>query len=269
MRYRGVIMLGLGVVLAGCQTQERSPAVSDLSYAPIEHHFGAVECPEERCAEVKVEALYFPDAPALSEELRTRLLTLGQGFSEEEGAEEWPSDSWEAYAEAFFQQAKAERGFATAHGANQAVLQASVVEQYNDLLVIQLDSYVYHAGQAHGLPLTEYMVIDERLGRVITLDDMLLEDQAPLFQAALFRAHEQWLREQEADSDFIAFWPPVENRNVAPLELAWAVTYNVYEIAPYAFGQPTLQIPLSELEGIAKPRYLGEHAARPNSKPEL
>ena len=243
----------LGIVLAGCQVEEQTLAISGLEVAPVEHHFVEADCPLERCAEVTVEALYFLDAPEFSDELRSRLLTLGQGISEEPVQ---ASDSWEAYAEAFFQQAKAEREFAPVHGANQAVLQASVVEPHDDLLIIELDSYVYHAGQAHGLPLTAYMVIDERLGQVVTLDEMLLEGQEAAFQAALFRAHEQWLLEQEADSYFVGFWPPVESRNVAPLAAAWAVTYNVYEIAPYAFGQPTLHIPLSELEGIARPRYL-------------
>lgn len=243
----------LGIVLAGCQVEEQPLAISGLEMAPVEHHFVEAGCPLERCAEVTIEALYFPDAPAFSDELRSRLLTLGQGISEEPVQ---ASDSWEAYAEAFFQQAKAEREFAPVHGANQAVLQASVVERHDDLLIIELNSYVYHAGQAHGLPLTAYMVIDERLGQAVTLDEMLLEGQEEAFQAALFRAHEQWLLEQEADSYFVGFWPPVESRNVAPLAAAWAVTYNVYEIAPYAFGQPTLHIPLSELEGIARPRYL-------------
>ena len=243
----------LGIVLAGCQVEEQPLAISGLEMAPVEHHFVEAGCPLERCAEVTIEALYFPDAPEFSDELRSRLLTLGQGISEEPVQ---ASDSWEAYAEAFFQQAKAEREFAPVHGASQAVLQASVVERHDDLLIIELNSYVYHAGQAHGLPLTAYMVIDERLGQVVTLDEMLLEGQEEAFQAALFRAHEQWLLEQEADSYFVGFWPPVESRNVAPLAAAWAVTYNVYEIAPYAFGQPTLHIPLSELEGIARPRYL-------------
>ena len=266
MKSRKIIMLGLGVLLAGCQAEERPQAASELGVAPVEHHFVETNCPAERCAEVKVEALHFPNAPAFSDALRSRLLSLGQGLTEEP-RQAPASDTWEAYAEAFFQQAKAERALGPMHGASQAVLQASVVERHDALLIIELNSYVYHAGQAHGLPMTAYMVIDEHLGQVVALDDMLLDDQEPAFQAALFRAHEQWLQEQEADSYFIGFWPPVENRNVAPLASAWAVTYNVYEIAPYAFGQPTLHIPLSELEGIAKPRYLGGLADEAEAQP--
>ena len=147
MKLRGVIMLvlgvGLGIVLgmalAGCQAEEQALAASELDVAPVEHHFAEADCPLERCAEVTVEALHFPDAPALSDALRSRLLTLGQGLAEEPGQ---TSDSWEAYAGAFFQQAKAERELAPVHGASQAVLQASVVERHDDLLVIELNSYV-------------------------------------------------------------------------------------------------------------------------------
>ncbi|HBM30178.1 MAG TPA: DUF3298 domain-containing protein, partial [Halomonas sp.] len=53
-------------------------------------------------------------------------------------------------------------------------------------------------------------------------------------------------------------WPLSKSRNIAPLEDRWEVTYNVYDIAPYAAGQPTLTLPLEALKGVAKPRYLGQ-----------
>src|SRR5690554_152319 len=113
MRMRGVIMpglgtglgIGLGVLLAGCQAEERPLAISELGVAPVEYHFVEADCPTERCAEVTIEALYFPDAPAFSDELRSRLLTLGQGLAEEP-VQVQAGESWETYAEAFFQQAK-------------------------------------------------------------------------------------------------------------------------------------------------------------------
>src|SRR5690554_7242592 len=107
MKLRGVVLgIGFGMALAGCQAEERPLAISGLDVAPVEHHFVEADCPAERCAEVKIEALHFPDAPALSEALRSRLLTLGQGISEEP-VQAQASGSWETYAEAFFQQAKA------------------------------------------------------------------------------------------------------------------------------------------------------------------
>lgn len=254
-RYFTIPVAG-AVILSGCQAQQEPVDITGMRYELVEAHFVEPDCPAEQCAEVEVRALHFPDPPELSEELRTRLLAMGQGISD--GGTEWPRDSWEAYAEAFFALAREDRRYAPPHAASQASLEAKVLARHHDLLVIELGSYVYHAGQAHGMPLTEFMVIDERLEREVALDDLLLDGQAPAFQEALARAHERWLRDQELDEAFAASWPFYPSQNVAPLETAWVVRYNVYEITPYALGQPELSIPLAELEGIAKPRYLGQ-----------
>lgn len=256
MSCRKVFVVASGLaVLAGCQAQQDPADMVGMGHEPVEAHFVEPDCPGEQCAEVEVRALHFPGLPELSEELRRRLLVMGQGVTD--GETEWPSDSWDAYAEAFFALAREHRRYAPPHASSQASLEAKVLSRHHDLLVVELDSYVYHAGQAHGMPLTEFMVIDERLGQVVTLDDMLLDGQVPAFQEALARAHERWLRDQELDEEFAASWPFHPSQNVAPLESAWVVRYNVYEITPYALGQPELHIPLDELEGIAKPRYLG------------
>ena len=102
------------------------------------------------------------------------------------------------------------------------------------------------------------MVIDERQLRVVDPDDMLLEGQQGAFQALLDQAHQRWIEAMGHDEQFALNWPLSESRNIAPLATAWEVKYNVYEIAPYAAGQPVLTIPLDTLEGIAKPRYLGQ-----------
>ncbi|MCE8022781.1 DUF3298 domain-containing protein [Halomonas sp. MCCC 1A11058] len=257
MSYRTILVMAAGLsLLAGCQAQQEPDDRAGMTQEPVEAHFVESDCPAEQCAEVEVRALHFPDSPELSETLRARLLAMGQGITD--GETEWPRDSWEAYAEAFFALAREDRRYAPPHAASQASLEAKVLARHHDLLVIELGSYVYHAGQAHGMPLTEFMVIDERLGHEVTLDDMLLDGQAPAFQEALARAHERWLRDQELDEAFAASWPFHPSQNVAPLETAWVVRYNVYEITPYALGQPELSIPLAELEGIAKPRYLGQ-----------
>jgi hypothetical protein len=74
----------------------------------------------------------------------------------------------------------------------------------------------------------------------------------------LTEAHRRWITEAGFDEQFAVDWPLSPSRNIAPLEDRWEVTYNVYEIAPYAVGQPTLTLPLDALAGIAKPRYLGQ-----------
>ncbi|PMR72166.1 RsiV family protein [Halomonas heilongjiangensis] len=255
MSFRYVAMLAGGMVtLGGCQAQEESPPSGGSAYEAVEERFVEHDCAAERCAEVAVSALRFPDSPALTEQLRRRLLVMGMGITD--GENDRPADSWEGYAQAFLAQAEADRHLVPLHSASQARLEANVYARHDDLLIIELDSYVYHAGQAHGMPLTGFMVIDERLGRVVGFDDMLVDGQEEAFREALARAHRRWLQQTNADDDFAATWPLSESRNVAPLETAWVVRYNVYEIAPYAAGQPELHIPNDDLAGIVEPRYL-------------
>ena len=202
-----------------------------------------------------ISALAFPQAPALSEALQTRLLTLGMAISDETAA---PAESWDAYAERFLSLAEEDNQAAPGDMTSEALLEATVYARHHDLLVIELNSYVYHAGQAHGLPLTEYMVIDERERRIVEPEDMLVDGQEAAFDALLAGAHQRWITEMGLDAQFATQWPLSKSRNIAPLEDRWEVTYNVYDIAPYAAGQPTLTLPLEALKGVAKPRYLGQ-----------
>ena len=253
--------LGVGLSLAGalllggCLAADTSPSEPfALASLAVEKQYVASGCQGEQCSTVTISALAFPQAPALSEALQTRLLTLGMAISDETAA---PAESWDAYAERFLSLAEEDNQAAPGDMTSEALLEATVYARHHDLLVIELNSYVYHAGQAHGLPLTEYMVIDERERRVVEADEMLLDGQEAAFDALLVQAHQRWIGEMGFDDQFTANWPLSQSHNIAPLENSWEVTYNVYEIAPYAVGQPTLTIPLEALEGVAKPRYLG------------
>lgn len=243
------------LVLSGCQAPADEQVESrSLATLALEKHYVEPGCQAENCSEVKVSALTFPQSPELSEQLQTRLLKLAMGITEEGTL---PAENWDGYAQNFFELAQEDKYLSPNFMASEAVLEAKINAQHNDLLVIELNSYVYHAGQAHGLPMTEFMVIDEKLQRVVDANDMLLEGQQAAFQTVLNQAHRRWVAEMGHDDQFISNWPLSESRNIAPLETAWEVKYNVYEIAPYAVGQPTLKLPVDELEGIAKPRYLG------------
>ena len=237
----------------GCQTVETSHATR-VTVDSIKETFSETGCLPGSCAKVEINALRFPGSPALTEQLRLALLSMGMGISEDQHAR--PTGSWEAFAQDFIAQAEAGHESVIQSSASQALLEADVYARHNDLLVVELDSYIYHAGQAHGMPLTQFMVIDERLERVVGFDDMVIDGQEAAFEKALARAHQRWLQQTGADDDFVVSWPLSESRNVAPREAGWAVRYNVYDIAPYAAGQPELRIPDEELEGIVKPRYL-------------
>ncbi|WP_083001541.1 RsiV family protein [Halomonas sp. GT] len=256
LRYSaGLTVIGL-LLLGGCQSSEDASAESlTLASIAVEKEYSAPECQVEKCSTVTVSALAFPQSPELTDQLQKRLLTLGMGITEESTL---PADSWDAYAQNFFELAEEDNRTAPGAMTSEAMLEAKVYGQHNDLLILELNSYVYHAGQAHGLPMTEFMVIDERLRRVVDSDDMLLEGQQEAFQALLDQAHQRWIEEMGHDEQFAISWPLSESHNIAPLATAWEVKYNVYEIAPYAVSQPVLTLSLDALEGIAKPRYLGK-----------
>ncbi|WP_422102582.1 RsiV family protein [Vreelandella sp.] len=250
----GLSLVG-SLLLSGCLAADKSPSEPfALASLAIEKQYVEPDCQGEQCSTVTISALEFPQAPALSEALQTRLLTLGMSISEESAQ---PAESWDGYAERFFELAEEDNRTSLDGMTSEALLEASVYARHNDLLVVELNSYVYHAGQAHGLPLTEFMVIDEREQRMVEASDMLLDGQSAAFDDLLAQAHRRWISEMGFDEQFTVNWPLSQSRNIAPLEDQWEVTYNVYEIAPYAAGQPTLSIPRAALEGIAKPRYLG------------
>ncbi|MCK0713646.1 RsiV family protein [Chromohalobacter sarecensis] len=247
----GGVMVGALAVLGGCQTG--SPAPEGLNTERMEKSFVERDCPAGRCATVEVESLRFPGASGLSEQLRDELLSMGSGITN--GESDVVASSWKEYAQTFFDEAKAARERVPELPGYQAVFKAEIYDRHAALTTVKLDSYVFTGG-AHGMPLTEFMVIDERERRVVTLDDMLREGQTPAYREALSRAHLRWLEKQQADADFAESWPLSMNRNVAPFADEWRVRYNAYDIAPYSYGQPELRIPAEALEGIAKPRYL-------------
>ncbi|MCI0509279.1 MULTISPECIES: RsiV family protein [Chromohalobacter] len=247
----GGIMLGALAVLGGCQTWATAPADVDIEH--VEKRFVERGCPPGRCATVEVDSLRFPGAPGLTERLQDELLGMGTGITDGESAV--TAASWKAFAQTFFSEAKVARERAPELPGYQAVFKAEVYDRHADLTTVKLDSYLFTGG-AHGMPLTQFMVIDERARRVVTLDDMLREGQTTAYRKALSRAHLRWLDTQRAEIDFTDSWPLSMNRNVAPLADEWRVGYNAYDIAPYSYGQPVLRIPAKALEGIVKPRYL-------------
>ena len=117
---------------------------------------------------------------------------------------------------------------------------------------MRLDTYTFLGG-AHGMPVTGYLVIDEGRKRILTLHDMLRPGRHREFEQKLRAAHARWAQHQTMD---MSNWPFTPSDNAAPLAGALAVTYQAYDIAPYAMGQPTLRIPYAQLKGILKPRFL-------------
>ncbi|WP_447928192.1 RsiV family protein [Vreelandella sp. EE27] len=259
-RITGGVLATAALVLTGCQSHPNAPvepyAIVTLAQ---EKQFVAPECQGENCAQVRVSALEFPKSLGLTRELRSRLIALApseRANTPVEGSASAPT--WAGYANDFFEQANRHGMPMPDGGASEVLLEADVVGRYNDVLIIELNSDAYFNGQAHGLPATEFMVIDERQARTVGLDDMLIDGREAAFEQLVGEAHQRWLSDIDQDDTFAANWPLSDHRNVAPMEDHWVVKFDVYEIAPYAVGQPELEIPLDALEGIAKPRYLDQ-----------
>ena len=149
--------------------------------------------------------------------------------------------------------------FKTAQPRDEIALAASVKFQSEEVIVIQLDSYIFTGG-AHGISTTQYLNWLPKTDKLLTLETMLLPGQAQAFEGALKKQHALWLKKNElAKKDpegYNKLWPFEPSDNVALLENGLAVTYDPYLLAPYSFGKPTIYIPFRELKGILRPELL-------------
>ncbi|GHC21959.1 hypothetical protein GCM10010082_12270 [Kushneria pakistanensis] len=234
-------------------TQHRQEGLSPTF---VNRTITAPDCEGDECASVEIHTIEFDNAPTLSSELERRLVHMGSPISDSAVDEDRLPSTVDAYAENFFNQS-AQANEDTDHPSHYyASLEAKEVSRHDDLLILALQSYVMTGG-AHGLPGTEYMVIDEHTRQVVSLDDMLEEGQHPVFEAALKNAWQDWQDNSEVGKTLDPInWPFSPSDNAAPLEDNMAVTYGVYDLGPYAIGQPTLTIPYSDLKGVLKPRFL-------------
>ncbi|NRB55877.1 MAG: DUF3298 domain-containing protein [Salinicola sp.] len=243
------------VMLSGCQslTGWGGDALRTEAVVKSVHEPG---CEKESCANVNAAYLRFPESPRLSAELERRLFGLASGLSDSpDGNAMGQATSFEAFADQVFAASRRAREDVPQLPGYEADLKADVVADHDDLLVIELDGYLYSGG-AHGLPLTSYMVIERDTQQIVDLADMLQPGKRPAYEAALERAHRRWLETDQANGLSESQWPFVVSDNVAPLADAVAVKYQVYDLAPYAVGQPVLTIPYADLDGIFRSRYL-------------
>lgn len=221
---------------------------SPLGGKTVTQHFRPGDC-SDHCPKVTVKTLRFDKAPKLTARLGQRLL----GMAQLEGKQvPKPPADFHAYADRLFRQSRANHRQYPETAPYSAQFKAKVASQHDGLLIVRLDTYTFLGG-AHGMPVTRYLVIDEDQKRIVSLDDMLRPGQHKAFEARLRAAHARWAGQQSIDR---ANWPFTPSDNAAPLPEAMAVTYQAYDIAPYAAGQPTLHIPYEQLRGILKPRFV-------------
>ena len=199
------------------------------------------------CPTLEVNTLIFADQPKLTR-LIDHALAVMTGLNDDQAPRHASIEEFEQY---YWQVA----------GARDSVLLASKLRYRSKYLtVVELDSWQYFTGAAHGIGATQFINWDNAREIIVTLDQVLAPGGRAQYDAALRRAHAQWLSQQpdpQADPEgWNRLWPFQPSDNFAFTDQGLVVKYDTYQLAPYSYGQPELTIPYSELEGALKVDYL-------------
>src|SRR5690606_13471918 len=147
----------------------------------------------------------------------------------------------------------------TAAPRDSTVLSAKARYRNSNLTVVELNSWQYYTGAAHGISATQFLNWDNNRNKLLGLADILQPGQNDAYVAALKAAHERWLASNpDAQNDpetYHRIWPFQVSENFGFTDQGLVVKYDSYQIAPYSFGQPELMLPYGELQGILKPAY--------------
>ncbi|MGV8843087.1 MAG: RsiV family protein [Pseudomonas sp.] len=236
-----VIALGaLALLLSACQSL--SPPTPPIAVQRTAWEAQQDGCQGERCPLVNIDTLSFPEQPQLSALVERGLLEM----TRDQPKTPLPT-SLQAYQQAFL--SRAESGW-------NSYLQAKVREQHDDLVIVELSSYL-STGGAHGMPGRGFINFDRTRQQALSLSDMLLAGQETAFWNIVERSHQAWLKSEQLDqdADFVANWPFQHSPNIALTSDALSLKYDVYSIAPYSMGHPELKVPYAQLNGILKPQY--------------
>ncbi|MDA7084937.1 RsiV family protein [Pseudomonas sp. SA3-5] len=235
-----LVTLSLCLLLSACQSL--LPGTDPLPVQRVAWEHIQPDCQGQACPLVNIDTLIFPDEPPLSALIEQRLLQMTNDSPDAP----LPA-SLQSYESDFLHGAK--RGWNT-------YLQAKVREQHDQLVVIELSSYL-STGGAHGMPGRGFINYDRTRQQALSLQDMLVPGQTTAFWNLASQAHQRWLAANQLDQDpeYSRNWPFEHTENVALGQAAMLLKYNVYSIAPYSSGHPQLTIPYSQLQGILKPQY--------------
>lgn len=118
------------------------------------------------------------------------------------------------------------------------------------LAVLQINDYEYHFGAAHGMPTLDYPHIDLISGRFYELKDLFK------FNSNYVKVISDIIGNQIKDDDKYSYLFPDAYKGIEANQPFYVDQNNLYiyfapyEIAPYAAGFPTFQIPFSQLMNI-------------------
>lgn len=255
---RGAAAIAFSALLAACasgpkdnislipaQTAEQT-SKDGLFTQPVKWERSKPGCKGE-CPKLELDSLVFPGVPRLTELIDHALATM----TEVAGNTAPPYSTIAGYEEYFWK---------TAAPRDSTLLSARTRYRNRHITLVELNSWLYKTGAAHGMSATQFLNWDNDRQRVLGLDDVLTGGGGPAFESALRRVHEQWLRahpDAQLDPEgFRRVWPFQPSENFGLTDGGVAVKYDSYQIAPYSSGQPELLIPYEQLRGVLRPEYL-------------
>lgn len=202
-------------------------------------------CNTPDCPLVNIDTVHFPSEPVLDRIVEQRLLQMGRTVA---GAPLPPSLN--ALRDQFLKD-PAQR--------NSLYLQAKVREQHDDLVIIEVSSYL-DTGGASGTPGRGFINYSRSLQRELTLGDMLLPGQEVAFWKTAQVAHNSWLinSKLDRDPDFVKTWPFQKTPNVALTRAGVVLKYNLETIGPKSQGLVEMTLPYARLKGQIKPELVPE-----------
>lgn len=132
--------------------------------------------------------------------------------------------------------------------------------QRGNIAMFEQSSYSYSGG-AHGIFYTNLINIDLAAKKRLTLDDLLVAGQKEALFKLLLGSYQEEYSDYAEDSFFLP--SDTASRQEALLSNNFSFTrngilfsYPLYLLAPYAAGEPTLELSYNELVGIIKDAYL-------------
>lgn len=128
-----------------------------------------------------------------------------------------------------------------------------------DIELFEINSYLYLGG-AHGMPYSEYVMLDAQKHRKINVTDLIADKDMAQYRALVYAAYKQWvadINDDEMDAaNYENSWPFIMSDNILLTDKGIDIVYQPYAIAPYAYGMPTLSLSYEQLDGIINPRYI-------------
>ncbi|NYT57711.1 DUF3298 domain-containing protein [Alcaligenaceae bacterium] len=202
---------------------------------------------EGDCPALELNSLVFPGVSKLTE-LVDHALAMMTGIGNDGPPPYFTIQEYEDY----FWKTAAQR--------DSTVLTAKARYRNRSLTVIELNTWQYLTGSAHGISATQFINWDNNAGKVLSLESILRPGQYDGYVAALKQAHAGWRASHpDAQHDLETFnrmWPFQVSENVGFTDQGLVVKYDSYQLAPYSSGQPELLIPYSTLSGILRPEFI-------------